>query len=78
MVEEIIELLDNPRFKSWVWFPSQSLDQYWNQILADSPQKREPMQKARYILEALTKEFQVDFPEPETVNKMLRKILSTT
>ena len=76
MVEEIINLLDDPNFKLWVLSPIETDNKYWNQILQNHPEKKEPIFKARLILEALDKEFEVDFPEQETINKMLRKILS--
>ena len=76
MVEEIINLLDDYSFKLWVLSPSRSLDEYRNKILRDNPERKELINKTRRILKALDREFMVDFPDNETINNMLRKILS--
>ena len=76
MVEEIIDLLDDPNFKLWVISPNQIVNEFWNQVIQNHPERNELIYKARLILEALDKEFEVDFPKQETINKMLRKILS--
>ncbi len=77
MVEEIIELLDNPKFKLWVWSPNKLRDRYWQKILVEDPGKKEAIQKARVILEVLTRKFEVDFPDPAHVSRMLKSILSS-
>ena len=76
MTEDIISLLDNTEFKLWILSPTESQNQYWEKMADDSPDKRESIEKARLIFSALHKEFQVDFPKPETVNGMLRRILN--
>jgi len=76
VVEEIINLLDDPGFKLWVLSPGETDDQFWTQVIQNHPERKEAIFKARIILEALDKEFEVDFPEQESVNSMLRTILS--
>jgi len=74
MVEEIIDLLEDPKFKIWIEAPNESMDEYWKNILREFPERKEPIDKARVILEAINREFMFDFPEEEEVNRMLRKI----
>jgi len=74
MVEEIIDLLEDPNFKIWVETPDECMDEYWENILREFPEKKESIGKAREILQAINAEFTFDFPEEEEVNKMLRKI----
>ena len=75
MAEEIINLLDDQNFKSWILSPNESSDNYWNNILRDNPERSEAVNKAGLILKALDKEFAQDFPDNEVINRMLRKIL---
>ena len=75
MVEEIINLLDDHHFKMWILSPNESVDAYWNKILKENPERLEAINKSRLILAALDRKFVVDFPDNETVNKMVGKIL---
>ncbi|WP_221393586.1 hypothetical protein [Dyadobacter sp. NIV53] len=74
MVEEIIDLLEDPNFKIWIESPNEFIDEYWQNILREFPEKKESIDKARAILQAINTEFTFDFPEEEEVNRMLRKI----
>lgn len=76
MVEEIINLLEDPNFKIWVRSPNVTYDNYRNIAGKDIPEQKESIQKASLILKALDKEFKGNFPATETVNNMLRKILA--
>ena len=77
MAEEIITLLDDPHFKLWVLSPNETEDRFWNQIIENHPEKKEPIENARKILIALDRELVINFPDTEVVNRMLRKILSS-
>lgn len=76
MVEEIIKLLNDPDFKLWVQFPNETSDKFWSQIMQKHPTRTESIHKARVIMEAINKEFEVHLPDPETVERVLRKIFA--
>lgn len=75
MDDDIITLLDNPEFRLWVLFPDAARNEFWNKVAIDFPEKRVAIEKARLIYIRLSEEFEVEFPEPHTVNIMLGKIL---
>lgn len=76
MTSEIIALLDNPRFKEWVFSPNVELEHYWQNLCGDCPEKRKTVGRAVCILRAMHDQFQADQPEHDSVDRMLMKILS--
>jgi hypothetical protein len=74
MVTAIIELLDDINFQIWIRSPNMLINEYWENVLRDNPERRDSIDKARTILQAIDKDFISDFPDDEDVEKMLRKI----
>lgn len=73
----ITDIFNDSNFKVWVLYPTDTLDQYWNEVMRRNPQKKEAVNKARSIFLGLDEEIKIDYPKPEIVNKMLKIILSS-
>jgi len=76
VTHEIIALLENPDFKKRVLDQSGELDHFRDGFCGDCPVKKQAFDKATDILKAMNEQFREDMPESDSVDRMLKKILS--
>ncbi|MCF0074737.1 FecR domain-containing protein [Dyadobacter sp. CY261] len=73
---EVTDFLEDQYFKSWVCTPCPDTDKFWENFLAEHPEKAETIASAKAILVGIRSEVEEDFPTDNQVAFMFDEITS--
>ncbi len=69
------DLLNDARFREWIFRPTGQLDRYWQRFSEEHPAERERLALAREILLGIKSEVEKDFPGEVVVNNLYQQVL---